>query len=88
MTGVATEGYVEEAVADMGNAARSFLARLHREDVIDARCEAGLHLRRLREFSRLHGVDLDAMASYEANITNWRAVARLAGSVVETTQAG
>ena len=79
---------VEQAVADMGNAARAFLERLHRDDVIDARSEASLHLRRLREFSRLHGVDLDAMASYEENITNWRAIARLAGSVFEITKAG
>ena len=82
-TTVAGERYVEQAVADLGDGARMFLERLHRDEVHDVRGEASLHLRRLREFARLHGADLDAMASYQANITNWRAVARLAGSVIE-----
>jgi len=85
---VAGDAYVEQAVADMGSVARAFLERLHRDEVIDARGEAALHLRRLREFARLHGAPLDEMASYQENITGWRAIARLAGSVIETTQAG
>ena len=82
-TTVAGERYVEQAVADLSDGARMFLERLHRDEVHDARGEATLHLRRLRQFARLHGADLDATASYRANITNWRAVARLAGSVIE-----
>jgi hypothetical protein len=82
-TTVAGERYVEQAVADLGDGARMFLERLHRDEVYDARGEATLHLRRLRAFARLHGADLDAMASYQANVTNWRAVCRLAGSVIE-----
>jgi hypothetical protein len=85
---VAEDVYVEQAVADMGSVARAFLERLHRDEVLDARGEAALHLRRLREFARLHGAPLDEMASYHEHITSWRAIARLAGSVIETTQAG
>jgi hypothetical protein len=80
---VADEWYVEQAVADLGDGARMFLERLHRDEVHDVRGEASLHLRRLRALARLHNADLDATASYQANITNWRAVARLAGSVID-----
>jgi hypothetical protein len=83
-TVVADERYVEQAVADLGEGARMFLERLHRGEVYDAAGEATLHLRRLRGFARLHGADLDTTESYQADITNWRAVARLAGSVIET----
>jgi hypothetical protein len=85
---VATQMDVEQAVADLGDGARMFLERLHRGEVHSPRGEAALHLRRLRGLARLHGVDVGAMTSYQANITSWRAVARLAGSVIETTQAG
>ena len=85
---VAGEKGVEQAIADLSDGARMFLERLHRDEVHNVRGEASLHLRRLRQLAWLHGADLDAMASYQANITSWRAVARLAGSVIETTQAG
>ena len=88
MTVVAGETWVEQAVSDLGDGARMFLERLHRGEVIHPRGEAALHLRRLREIARLHGADLEAMASYQQHITDWRAIARLAGSMVESTQAG
>ena len=88
MTIVAGDAWVDQAVADLGEGAQMFLERLHRGEVIHPRGEATLHLRRLREIARLHGADLDAMASYQQHITTWRAIARLAGSMIETTQAG
>jgi hypothetical protein len=88
MSVVAGDAWVEQAVADLSDGARMFLERLHRGEVIHPRGEATLHLRRLREIARLHGADLDAMASYQQHITDWRAIARLAGSMVESTQAG
>jgi hypothetical protein len=88
MKSVAADTYVEQAVADMGEVARAFLARLHREAVHDPHGEASLHLRRLREYARLHGSRLDEMASYNEHITSWRAIARLAGSLIESTRAG
>lgn len=88
MKSVAADAYVEQAVADMGEVARAFLARLHRDEVDDAQGEASLHLHRLREYARLHGARLDEMASYNEHITSWRAIARLAGSLIESTRAG
>lgn len=85
---VAHDAYVEQAVADMGDVARAFLLRVHRDECVNARGEASLHLARLREFARLHGAPLDEMQSYNENITNWRAIARLAGSMAEITRAG
>ena len=45
MKSVAADAYVEQAVADMGEVAVAFLARLHRDEVDDAQGEASLHLR-------------------------------------------
>jgi len=88
MKTVAANDPVEQAVADLGYAAYTLLERVHRMEVPSPGHEAALHLRRLREFARLQGCDLDGSASYQANITSWRAIARLAGSVIETTRAG
>ncbi len=84
MKSVAADTYVEQAVADMGDVACAFLQRLHRDEVHNPHGEASLHLRRLREFARLHGAPLDEMESYTQHITSWRAIARLAGSLIGT----
>jgi hypothetical protein len=85
---VATDAYVEQAIADMSDVARAFLYRVHRDACINTRTEAHLHLSRLREFARLHGRPLEKTAAYTENITNWRAIARLAGSIVQIHRAG
>jgi hypothetical protein len=56
---------------------------------IDWRAAEVALMQRLGKFAGESGADLAALPAYNANITNWRAVARLAGAAVEhTTRAG
>jgi stage V sporulation protein SpoVS len=82
---------VNQAIADLGETARTFLYGVHAGDVADVRATANAHLRRLREYVRRTGIDLDTVPAWHDHITNWRAIARLAGSTItpaERTQAG
>jgi hypothetical protein len=88
MKSVATSDAVNQAVADLSGNVFEFLCALHAGDVVAPRSVAEMHMHRLRELARETGVALDELPAYQVNITNWRAVARLAGSVVKTTQAG
>lgn len=64
------------------------LQQVHEGAVADARASAERQLRTLREFVRCTGVDLSELPSWNANITNWRAIARLASAAGVTAQAG
>ncbi len=94
MNTVATDVQVDQAVAYLGDAARTFLAQIHDgtltiSDVRGVHDIADEYMHRLRELARSTGAALDASPAYNANITNWRAVARLAGSAIkETNKAG
>lgn len=81
---VAEQTQVNQAIADLSRYAAAFLQRVHQDHVGDVRATAELHLHRLREFSRRNGIALDELPAYDANITTWRAVARLASAAVET----
>lgn len=86
---VATDTRVNQAMADLGRYAVAFLVQVHEGEIADARGVAELHLRRLREFVRRSGVTPDEVPSYRAHTATWRAVARLAHPVIQTsTQAG
>jgi len=82
--GVAENPPLDDAVADLSADAQAFLRRVHEGLEPDARAGAALHQRRLREFVRATGAWLDDLPSWRANITGWRAIARLANPVVAT----
>jgi hypothetical protein len=89
MNAIATDAVLDDAIAVLSEQASEFLCAAHAGLVKDAHATADAYMHRLREFARMTGAPLDEMPSYNANITNWRAIARLAGSVVETNiQAG
>jgi hypothetical protein len=71
---------VKQAIADLGESADAFLCDVHRGTVTDVRLHAELHLRRLREFVRATGVDLDQVPAWSRHATSWRAVARIAAA--------
>ena len=90
MKTVAESPALNQAIADLSADAWSLLQRLHADTATDARSEAHGLLSRLGEFARCTGVDLYDVPAYRRNTTNWRAIARLAGSAVRshTAQAG
>lgn len=89
MNAVATDRVLDDAIADLSEQAYDFLCAAHAGLVKDPRAAADTYMHRLRQFARQTGADLASLPAYNANITNWRAVARLAGVVVEhTTRAG
>jgi hypothetical protein len=83
MNAVAADEVLNQAVADLSTDAFTFLCAAHAGEIADVRATADIHMHRLRALVRETGADLDAVPAYKASITNWRAVARLAGSVVE-----
>lgn len=78
---------LNQAVADLSSDAAAFLRQVHAGGTGDAHATAAQHPRRLREFVRATGATLEDLPAWNANITGWRAVARLANSVV-ASQAG
>ena len=78
---------MNQAIADLSAEATALLERTHEGTAHDVRAAADAHLRRLREFVRCTGVDLNDVPAWSAHTANWRALARLAGRGVET-QAG
>ena len=90
-SGVAVERTLNQAIADLSETVRDFLTHVHASDVTGVQARADGYVRSLREFVRCTGVDLEALPAWNANTTNWRAVARLAGATItsdETSQAG
>ena len=81
MKAVAVSKALNQAIADLSAAVAEFLQQVHEGEVPDARTAADEHLHAVREFARCTGVDLNEVPAWNENITNWRAVARLAGSV-------
>ncbi|MEX2226950.1 MAG: hypothetical protein WEB52_10925 [Dehalococcoidia bacterium] len=81
MKTVAVSRALNQAIAALGMAAAEFLQQVHEGAVPDVRTAADEHLHAVREFARCTGVDLSEVPSWNENITNWRAVARLASSV-------
>ena len=82
---------MNQAIADLSEKVRDFLCAVHAGYIADAPASADAYMRRLREYVRHTGVDLADVQAWHDNSTNWRAVARLAGSTVtsdETTKAG
>ena len=90
MKTVAESPALNQAIADLSEAAAAFLCEIHRGTVERPAVTARAFLHELRELARCTGVDLNAVPSYQRNTTNWRAIARLAGSAVthRTGQAG
>lgn len=88
MKAVAVSNVLNQAVADLSADAGAFLREVHQGTAGDVHATAEHHSRKLREFVRSTGVVLDDLPARNANITGWRAIARLAHPVVETTQAG
>ena len=88
MKTVAVSPAVNQAIADLSAEVTTLLQRAHEGATDDLRAAAAAHLRRLREFVRCTGVDLNDVPAWNAHTANWRAIARLAGRSVETTQAG
>jgi hypothetical protein len=78
---------LNQAVADLSADAAAFLQQVHAGVAGDAHATAARHLRRLREFVHATGATLEDLPAWNANITGWRAIARLANSVV-ASQAG
>ncbi|MBI2723590.1 MAG: hypothetical protein HYX50_00870 [Chloroflexi bacterium] len=74
-------------MACLSNAATALLQRVHRGECVTAAREADELLRTLRQLVRATGATLDDLPAWQANITGWRALARLAAPVV-TAQAG
>lgn len=89
MKAVATRTGLNQAVAELGASAFAFLCAVHNSEIIDVRGEADAQMHQLRAFVRATGAGLDDLPAYRANTTTWRAVARLAGSQIDTRlQAG
>jgi hypothetical protein len=81
-------GLLNQAVADLSVGAIATLRQVHAGVAIDPRATAAIHLRTLREFVRATGAALEDLPAWNANITGWRAIARLAHPVVAASQAG
>lgn len=88
MKTVAESPALDQAVADLSEAAWYFLQRVHRGAEAAVSGTAATHLQKLRELARCTGVALDDVPAYRRNTTNWRAIARLAGSDVRFSRAG
>jgi hypothetical protein len=84
MTVVAAATVLHQAVVEISADAFAFLCAIHNSEIEHAQRQSDAHLHRLREFTRATGAALEDLPAYNANITSWRAVARLAGSSVET----
>jgi len=87
---IAENPVLHEAIAELSGAAFALLRDVHAGRAAEPRAEAARLIGRLREIARCTGVDLYDVPAYRQSTTNWRAIARLAGSGVtsETTQAG
>jgi hypothetical protein len=86
MKTVAVSRALNHAIADLSAAAAEFLQQVHEGHVPDVRAAADEHLHAVREFARCTGVDLNDVPAWIDNITNWRAIARLAGSPARIEQ--
>ena len=82
MKTVAVTRKVEQAIADLSAAAASLLRDVHEGAAPDATTAARELLSELRDLVRQTGVVLDDAPSWHAHISDWRAIARLAGSVL------
>lgn len=87
---IAASAALNHAVAELSASAFALLRDVHAGDARDAQASARRQIARLRELARCTGVDLNDVPAYRQSTTNWRAIARLAGSVTagQTTQAG
>jgi hypothetical protein len=75
----------------LSGAAFALLCGVHDGTVRTPGNDAARLIARLREIARCTGADLNQVPAYTQSTTNWRAIARLAGSLVtadHTTQAG
>ncbi len=87
---IAESPVLHEAIAELSGAAFALLRDVHAGRGTEPRVAAARLIAQLRELARCTGVDLYDVPAYRQSTTNWRAIARLAGSAVtsETTQAG
>jgi hypothetical protein len=89
MTTVAADPILNQAVDEISASAYAFLCAVHNSTIDDVRARADAHMHQLREFVRTTGSSLHDLPAYNANITSWRAVARLAGTTIDMrSQAG
>jgi hypothetical protein len=87
---IATSPVLEQIIAELSADAFALLCDVHAGTACHPRTDAGQLLARLQEIARCTGADLNDVPAYRQSTTNWRAIARLAGSGVatHTTQAG
>jgi hypothetical protein len=71
---------VDQAIADLSESASAFVRRVHEGRADDVHAEAEMHLRRLREFVRRTGVNLEQVPAWSRSATSWTAVARIAAA--------
>jgi hypothetical protein len=91
MKTVAESPALEHAIAELSGAAFALLRDVHEGHACHPRTDAALLIERLREIARCTGADLNDVPAYRHSTSNWRAIARLAGSGVtahQPTQAG
>jgi hypothetical protein len=88
MKTVAESPALNQAVADLSRRAASFLELVHAGAETDVSAAAERQLRTIREIARCTGVPLDDLPAWNANITTWRAIARLAYGVGTAARAG
>lgn len=88
---IAQSPVLNQAVAELSGEAFALLRDVHAGTARDAQADAAWQLHQLRELARRTGIDLNDVPAYRQSTTNWRAIARLAGSGItaqQTTQAG
>ena len=88
---VAESPVLNQAIAELSGAAFALLRDVHEGTAQHAPATAARQLQQLRELARCTGVDLNDVPAYKQSTTNWRAIARLAGSCAtaqQKTQAG
>ena len=88
MTTVAASTVLNQAVAELGADTFAFLRDVHDSKIDGVRVKAAAHMHQLRGFTRVTGARLDGLPAYNANITSWRAVARLAGATIDMRSPG
>lgn len=87
MTAVAASIVLHQAVAEIS--AGASLCDVQNSEIEHARVHADATCISLREFARMTGATLDDLPGYNSDITDRRAVARLAGTTIDMrSQAG
>jgi hypothetical protein len=87
---IAKSPVLAQIVAELSADAFALLRDVHDGRACHPRTDAAQLMARLQEIARCTGANLNDVPAYRQSTTNWRAIARLAGSgvAIHTTQAG